>query len=290
MAKAKALPFTVQRTSPVCVRMTFDKVAPNNEQWVLVTADRHWDSPSSNHAKQIEHLKEAKERGAAVWDFGDLFCLMQLPGDKRAVPHGKREEHNRPNYLDQVVSDATEFFRPYAANIAILGQGNHETAVQKYTTSNLTDRLASGLRAAGSPAIACGYRGYIRCVFNRTSTQRQHTIVYWSHGSGGGAPVTQGVIQTNRRAVMVPDADLVFSGHIHRTWTVGIPRYRLGDTGIETADEQVHCCIPTYKEAQANKDGGWEHERELMPWAQGAVWLRFYVKSDTLRFDITRAQ
>ena len=55
--------------------------------------------------------------------------------------------------------------------------------------------------------------------------------VAYSHGSGGTAPVTRGVIKTNRRSVVFPDADIFLSGHIHERWAMEIPRIRLTEQG-----------------------------------------------------------
>lgn len=287
--KARETSFKVRRDSDVCTTLDFTAQGHNDEFWVLAASDRHWDNPKSNRALQKEHLDEARDRRAAVIDIGDLFCMMQLPGDRRATKGGTRPEDEKQNYFDRVNRGAIQWFSPYAKNIAILGEGNHETAVLKYTTSSPTERLAEGLQLHGSPCVAMGYRGWIRIVYRR-STQRFTKLVYFHHGEGGGAPVTRGIINASRRAVYCPQADIVLSGHIHKHLVTPIERFKLSQNGTETADEQLHIQLPTYKQAHAGQSGGWEHERGIPPWSQGAVWLRFFVKNEQLLVDDSRAR
>ena len=102
-------------------------------------------------------------------------------------------------------------------------------------------------------------------------------ILHYSHGAGGGGPVTKGVIKTARKAVYLPDPHIVISGHIHESWKVDLMRLRLGKTGTYH-DKQTHLCIPTYKEEFKDGYDGWHVERGAPPKPIGAYWLRlFYV-------------
>jgi len=101
--------------------------------------------------------------------------------------------------------------------------------------------------------------------------------VYYDHGSGGSAPVTRGVIKTNRRAVMVPDADIVLSGHIHERWVVNVPRIRLSPTKAEERyEEQIHASSGTYKRESLQE--GWAAEKGFAPPAVGGLWLEMAYK------------
>ena len=248
------------------------------EQWALLTADRHLDNPHSNRQLQKLHLEQAKKRGAFVIDLGDLFCAMQGKNDRRHSKSDLMGEHKEKNYLNSIVEDATDFLDPYRDLFALIAEGNHETSVTKHTEFSLMDALVYNLKRAGSQVTRGGYRGYIKLRFqsNKKTNFRYNRIAYYTHGGGGGGPVTKGVIKTNRRAVMLPDADYVFSGHIHEQWTVNLSRSRLDQKGNEYTDIQKHVQIPTYKEEFANQAGGWHHEREAAPKPLGAWWIRFY--------------
>ena len=50
----------------------------NWEAWALLSADRHWDNPKSDHELQIEHLEEAKRRNAIIIDAGDCRLVAAV--------------------------------------------------------------------------------------------------------------------------------------------------------------------------------------------------------------------
>ena len=75
----------LERHSKNVHRIRIDGEASRDwEQWILLTGDRHFDSPYSRRDLQRKHLEEARERGAPVIDIGDFFDLMQGKHDPRA--------------------------------------------------------------------------------------------------------------------------------------------------------------------------------------------------------------
>lgn len=210
------------------------------EQWFLLQSDEHWDNPHCDRALHRRHHEQAKQRGAGILKFGDFFCAMQGKYDPRSSKDSIRPEHQTVNYLDALVDTAADYLAPYAANIALLCPGNHETAILKRLETNLTQRLAGkvGVQAGG-------YSGFIRFLFSRGDGGRLSHSLYWHHGYGGSAPVTKGVIQANRRAVFLPDPTWVVTGHIHQHWFMTQSRVRLSSSGKVYHDEQIHASLPT---------------------------------------------
>jgi hypothetical protein len=240
---------------------------------VMLTADRHWDNPKSDHALQLKHLEWAKERDALIVDVGDLFCAMQGKGDRRASKGDIRPEHDTPNYLGALSKTAAEFFEPYAKHIAVFFHGNHETSVIKHKEYDLTERLSHDINRAGGQSQKMGYSGFVQVQFIRGRASFSWTM-YCAHGSGGGGPVTKGVIGTNRRAVFQPDADIVATGHIHESWVMEITRERVLQSGQTYIDTQTHIQIPTYKEEYLSHKG-WHVERGAPPKPMGAWAIEF---------------
>jgi hypothetical protein len=267
--------------------------APGWEQWFLLSADRHWDNPKSNRTLQKKHLQQAGERGAGVLDFGDLFCAMQGRYDKRSDKSDIRPEHQHGTYLDKLVETGATWFGEYAQSILQIGTGNHESSILKHHETNLTERLVERINTERRSTIACaGFSGWVRFMF-QTRNERTSRKLAWHHGYGGDAPVTKGVIQTNRMAVYLPDADIVVTGHTHNEWQFPIPRVRISDLGQVFHDEQLHLKIPGYKEEYEDGYSGWHIERGGPPKPIGAVWLRFYYENSApgkIATEVTRAK
>jgi hypothetical protein len=259
------------------VEITFQIESNSNwEQWVLLRSDAHHDNPKCRWDIEKKHLEEAMAYDAPVIDNGDLFCAMQGKWDKRSNKDALRPEHASCNYLDRLVDTARDFYRPYRSVFAVLGRGNHETAILGKHETDLTDRLADSMRRDGSPVIASGYSGWVKFKFMRKSVVEQSLWLYHHHGFGGGGPVTKGVIQANRIGINHPDADIVLTGHTHDEWVFPIPRTRITSEGEIYHDKQYHVRAAGYKDAWGDGYGGWEVEKGMGPKALGAVWVRFY--------------
>jgi len=270
--------------------LTFPNVKAGFEQWFLLSSDRHWDSPDSDRAMQKRHLEQAVERNAMVFDFGDLIDGMGGRNDRRMTKSGIRAEFNVDGYFTELINQAVDWFKPYAKQFKLIATGNHESAVLKHNEVDLTRQIVRLLNAEANANIVPGkYAGWIRLQFQRSNNASagRHLIRY-THGSGGSSPVTRGVIQTNRRAVWLPDADTIISGHVHQNWLVTIPRERITERGRVYFDEQNHLQLPSYKRASLHE--GFAAERGFAPTPIGAWWLRFWFENEQMKHEFTRAQ
>lgn len=92
--------------------------------------------------------------------------------------------------------------------------------------------------------------------------------------------MTKGVIQTNRRAVYLPDAQVIISGHIHEEWIVTLARERLTSRGRVYLDEQVHLCSATYKQEYDPANSSWHSQMGRPPKPIGGTWLEFTIAKE----------
>lgn len=289
---APTLPWTAEQTSRNVHTVRLNVAGPKWESWFLLTSDQHHDNPHCNRDLEYRHLKQAVERKAGIISAGDTFDCMGGKWDKRADKNNLRPEHQTGDYLDALVRTTAEDYAPYARNWIVLGTGNHETAMLRAHESDLVVRLAERLNAkTGSRVQAGGYSGWVRFMFRRGSKQTTRLLMYY-HGTGGGGPVTRGVIQTNRMAVNFPDAHILLTGHTHDHYMLPIARNRINDAGTVYRDEQIHLRCSSYKDGFADGHGGYEVERGHNPKPIGAaVWLKFSWDhaSDNPRMETFRA-
>lgn len=258
------------------VHTIFPHVGKDFVKWFLLVSDRHFDSVDTNRELQMEHLEMAKERDAHVLEFGDTFDAMQGKWDPRRSYDSLRPEYKSDKYLDLIVKDAVEKLTPYADRFLVFGRGNHESALKKNNNVDLISNLVYGLNvAAGTKIQAGGYGGWVKFTFKIGGTQSVSVNLKYFHGAGGGGPVTRGVIQTNRQAVYLPDADIIVNGHTHDSWYVPIQRERLSAQGEIFQDTQHHIRIPSYKDEYKDGYDGFHVETWKPPKPIGAVWLKF---------------
>lgn len=267
------------------------RIARDWEQWVLLRSDAHHDNPHCLQDWEKRHLDLALERNAGIIDNGDLFCAMQGKGDRRHAKEDVRPEHQCGNYLDALVRTAADFYQPYAQNWWMFGRGNHETAVEQVHETDLTERLAQTLRdRTGAPCPVGGYRGYFAFAFvGENTTQRFRVEMYYEHGSGGGGPVTKGVIQHNRRAAACR-ADIYLSSHIHEDWVLTTEVSRLDRQFRQETIPVRHIQTATYKqEFMVGKCAGFHDRTCRPPKPLGAKWLRFFWEDDAIRHEVRDA-
>lgn len=254
----------------------------------MLQADHHWDNPDCNRDLLKKHLDQAKERNAPVLCFGDLFCAMQGKWDKRGKKSAVRPEHQGDNYLDSLVDTAVSWFKPYAKNLAVVGVGNHEQSIVDRHEVNLIERFVGGLNSATGASIHNGgFAGWVMFNFTRpdkTHIRNRSIVLHYDHGYGGGGPVTADMIQHQRRAVYLPDADFIVSGHTHDSWQREFARTRIDlTTGAISTDVQTHLKLPTYKDEYKDGFGSWAATKGMPPKPLGGYWLRFtYRRNDDI--------
>ena len=270
----------VVQNSRNVLTVEFDGITAGWEHWCLLTADRHHDNPQCNRELEQQQLEKAKGLGASIFDFGDIFCAMQGKYDPRKELGDIRREDDVPYYLDSIVGHAAEFYTPYAENFMLIGHGNHETAIQDRCGTDLVSRLIHEMNRAGGRVYHGFYGGWVRFQFKINKTVRRARNMKYHHGSGGGGPVTRGVIQTNRQAVYLPDASIVVNGHTHDAWIVPIKRERLSRKGTLHKDLLYFIRTPGYKDEYADGADGWWNRTWKPPKPLGCIWMKFFQKPD----------
>jgi hypothetical protein len=255
-----------------------------DEAWILWMSDEHWDHPKCNLDLLKQHHTEAVDRGALIVKVGDTFCAMQGQWDKRADKSSLRPEHQTGDYLDCLVRTASAWYAPWKQNIALIGLGNHETAIYKYHETCLVERLCQSLRDKGGIAHKGGYSGFVRVKLTRNTTGRDNYTIYYNHGFGGGGPVTKGSMDFNRMSEFIV-ADALVSGHVHWKQSIPVRRKSLNNSSVLVTDQVHYIRCATYKDEYDDGYAGYHVEKGRGPRPLGGWWQRFSVKNNKFRVE-----
>lgn len=170
------------------------------------------------------------------------------------------------------------------------------SAIKERHETDLIQRFCGSMNAAGGNVIAGGYGGYIRFRFlqNLTTGQRgkgNSVTMRYAHGFGGGGPVTADLTQSYRMQNYLPDADIIWTGHVHEQWSRWVARLRISAQDKVYQDEVLHLKTSTYKEEYGVGEGGWHVRTGKPPKPIGAYWLHFKWsgRHDRVVFDVERA-
>lgn len=247
----------------------------NKSHLLFVSSDLHIDSIGCNRDIMLADLEEAKKRDAEILLFGDIFDAMQGRFDPRRSLDDLRPEYRRSDYYDFVVKDVAEILKPYAEHILLITPGNHETAVLKNASLSLIDRLVYTMNLEyGAHILQGGYGGWARFLFhNGAHGKRTSVKLKYHHGFGGDAPVTRGVIHTNRQSVYIKNADIVVNGHNHNAYYVPIVSESLSDLGKVVFSTTHHVRTPGYKQDYGDGSKGWAVEKGMVPKPLGGAFI-----------------
>jgi hypothetical protein len=241
------------------------------DRWVLLMSDEHVDNSHSDLELIRRHHDEARERGAPVLKFGDTFCAMQGKWDKRADQNQLRDELRGNHYLDRLKDFAEGVYAPYAADIAVIAPGNHETSISMRHQTNLTECLVDRMRRAGGRTLLGGFAGFVRLRLELAGARKSYHLCY-HHGYGGGGEVTRGMIDNNRTRGQYL-ADIYYSGHIHRRNMDENEIIALSPEGQAVRKTQLFLRGGAYK--REDGPGGWHVEKGRAARPCGGWWLRF---------------
>lgn len=250
------------------------KIEGGTKASFLLISDLHFDNPKCDRKLLKKHLDQAVERNAKIFVNGDFFCLMQGKYDKRASKADILPQHVRHDYFQAVVEEAAEWFLPYKDHLVLVGYGNHETSILKRHEVDVLQMFAALYNSKGGNVTLGGYGGYINIGMGLRKETRKGFIIRYHHGHGGGGAVTKGVIQNNRIATFVKNADCIWMGHVHELYHhVDIVENYLANAESIRYDNLHHIRTSTYKEEFNNGAGGFHVESGRPPKPLGGYWL-----------------
>jgi len=271
------------------VTMRVDGISSGDTIPLMLSSDWHFDSVKCDRNLLTRHLTRANQDGAVVLVAGDVFDAMQGRFDPRKSYTNLREEYKVADYYDAIADDAAVFLSQFNRCKFILAMGNHETAVLKNASTHLINTTAKELRHRGIEAFNAGYYGWLHILSkDEHGKGRAKQRIYWHHGHGGNAPVTRGVISTNRQAVFLRNADIVLNGHNHQQYHVTIKEYGLTIRGQEYTSVVHYLRTPGYKMSglENGDEMGYDIEKHPEPLPRGSAFVDLRYGTNGQDFDV----
>lgn len=220
-------------------------------QGFTLISDLHVGARNVDYELIKSELEEAKKNRDRILINGDIFDMI-LVGDRKRfradVLHPKLA--GKADIVDRAVDWAVDLLSPYIDQIDMVGIGNHEEAVAKYHSVDVTKMLISLLRRKRRSKAHVihygGYTGFVDYRFRHSGAKNYDTrnqkgrrfVVYYHHGTGGGAPITKGMIDFSRK-MWVTGADLIWHGHKHTRVTSSVQTVGCPLTGDEPVIRDV---------------------------------------------------
>lgn len=279
-----------KRLSPGSIRYKIQTGVPDQIP-LLFISDVHYDSRECHRAQFIRHLEQAKQAGALVFITGDLLDVMGTHKDPRSKasdidPRYLSEDFS---YLDMVCEDVTDVLKPYAANIAMISEGNHETKIAAKHDTNPTRRIVKGLQEI-NPDVAHGhYSGFIQISEKTTfgnSHQTHKFTIHFHHGFGGSAHRSKGMLNVQTEVAKYPDADLLVRGHTHQKWyDPSSIQLRVGRNGRVYRRQLLYLQTGSYKESWGEGQGGFAVEKNFAMLPTGGWWV-FLTRESERRLSV----
>lgn len=248
----------------------------------LLMSDLHVGAADCEKDLIRDDLKWAKKHGARVFIAGDVFDLLLPKDHKRYNPSRlDRELQGKDAVFNTALDLGSKLLKPYADLIDMIGCGNHETAITKFHSADITSLLVERLSTAKHKVVHGGYTGAIIQSFRHKSGNGCQWTVWYHHGIGGAAAVTRGMIDFNRFASYVRNADLLWCGHKHYRWVSNARELRIPERGGEMYSKDVlHCMTGAYTGdgiEQIDEEGNyltdWSREKGFAPAGRGGIRL-----------------
>jgi hypothetical protein len=261
-------------------------------------SDIHGDSPGHDKALFTRDMDKLAAENARILFNGDVFDAIMPTDRKRYSRSGDKMEQDAQ--INERVDFIAEKLKPYADFIDYLGYGNHEVTVIKYNNVDPMAMLQRELNKSRSPKLypiqRGGYCGFIYLHFHRNGDRVKRQIIYRTHGVGGNAPVTKGIISLNR-LYGTYDSDIYWIGHSHTSvidpasqWAIGVsPQgnlYRKNKIGIITPGYQRNFDEEEYGDSNYYKLD-FPQERFLAPTGIGYGRLEVEICGDDIRSKVS---
>jgi hypothetical protein len=139
---------------------------------------------------------------------------------------------------------------------------------------------------SGHRPVVMGWDGFIKTQYEYEGKgARRSFVTYFTHGSGGSAPMTFGTLNVKRRSAVYL-ADVYVSGHVHQAYAVPLAVTQITDHGRVYTREALHLQLAGHKE----HGGTWEKSKGMHAVPVSGYWIKAKLLNDGIDLLEIRAK
>ncbi len=241
--------------------------------WRLhVIGDLHLDAKTTDIKRVKDHIAFiAADPSCMYVVVGDLVDGT-VPGHRFFAPSTIRSEvlQEMGRYVDFMVEELIELFRPLEGKPGLFIQGNHDIR-KGIDYSGIVGRVAreTGARYGGDECM-------VRIMAPRPDGRSpQAWKLYAHHGAGGGITPGAKITRVQNTIGVLADADLYVRGHVHDGDCRIIEKVSVSSTGAVrmTLRSRAFLTAPAYAPARTEGVCGYAGQKGLPPQDNGIMFL-----------------
>lgn len=186
-------------------------------------------------------------------------------------------------FVNRVVDEVIELYRPYVDQIDGLGMGNHELSFLKHYHTDLMQMVIDRLNKIRSqkltPIAYLGVCGWVHLTLVYHNEYMGYKIFY-HHGTSTNAPVTEGIIAAKRLVEGVV-SDALVVGHVHKKWAVKNEKFVLNKQGNIECKPVALLCTGSHQLSYKNpgdRNLRWAEEKGFRASPMGGGFLKLIVR------------
>ena len=250
------------------------KAGANGTFNLYAIGDMHADRREFNDARFRAYAKHIASDPLAVAIFVGDALDGRIPGRKHFDADTVRMDFlgNLKSYVNHGLDVLEDYFKPIikAKVPLVVVSGNHDEYLEEIGLS------AELVKRLGGTARYLGGEGFVRIRTGPTNTTNQRvTVVYATHGTGGGKTPGPKVNAMQRYYEWV-DADVVMAGHVHDGDIRVIPCYGVqrSDTLQLVKRPRVMYRAPSFVERSIAGVVGYQGKKGYPASDEGLMYLR----------------
>lgn len=210
---------------------------PNSVKGFTLISDTHIGANNFDEKLLRKELADADTNGDRILINGDVFDMILTKDHRRFEPDVLHPRlRGSKDIVNGVIDWAVEIFSPYVHLLDMIGVGNHDTAVSKWSSMDPVKFLIGALQSYAKPGHRIhhgGYTGFVDYRF-RLDSRKGHgkrLVIYYHHGTGSAGMSNKGI--GSLQSKLWVESDVTWMGHYHTKVNASMYRMSCPQAGYE---------------------------------------------------------